>query len=402
GDHVRERHRHALRRVAAHLDERSVDEAGRGHHHVQDAVLGATDLCLADLDAGVPAVGGFDLGAALLRHLVEQRSGGRPGFGPRSLEELSEGLSRLGLERERQFAIRTVPGLEEAFGEAFRRLAGNRSGFGTVLRAGALRPLGPSLSPRAAARRTLELIRVCPPDEVLARFDAVQAAWPDSSMGLVHRAELLLWMGRHEEARAAFRGSLAINHHTRWGWIGQLANDSFLGDPEGALVVGEEGVRVMGGYGPSHFVYRGEALRRLGRLDEAKADLEYAVGLNPSRMGARLTLALLCSELGDAPGMRAQLGPLRAACAGMLATALEEEGLSTDVLWGAGGSAGDVGRVLLRGHEMMRGNRSSSCHTWFNSEGQLRVNETRGDGQDPFRERMDDRLNQAAAILSLE
>ena len=54
---------------------------------------------------------------------------------------------------------------------------------------------------------------------------------------VVHRAELLLWMGRYEEARAAFERSLELNRHTRWGWIGQLGNESFLGDPERALAL---------------------------------------------------------------------------------------------------------------------------------------------------------------------
>jgi tetratricopeptide (TPR) repeat protein len=369
----------------------------RGHAH---AVLGQSAEALADLDAGVPAVGGFDLGAALLRHLVEQRISPSPGFGRRSLSELAEGLARAGIPRERAYAIRTVSGLEEAFGHALRTLGGNRSGHGTVLgEDGRARALGPTLSPRSDARRALELIRIAGPESVLAEFTRVQARWPESSMGVVHRAELLLWMGRYEEARVAFEEALAINYFTRWGWIGQLANESFLGDPERALELGEEGVRVMGGYGPSHFVYRGEALLRLGRLGEARPDLEYAVQLGPSRMGARVTLAMLCAETGDDAGVAAHMPALRQACPSMLAVALEEEGAPSRLIWGDAPSAGALLPVLRRAHRMMRGNRSSSCHTWFSDAGTLRVNEDRGKDGDPFRERMHDRLEQAAAIL---
>ncbi len=365
----------------------------RGHAY---AVLGAHAEALADIDAGIPAIGGYDLGATLVRHLVEQRSSHR-GFGGHSLDEVGEGLIRLGISRERLPTLTSMPALEATFGEALRALAGNRSGFGTHLGADSPEALGPGLSPRADARRALELIRVCCPETVLAHFDRVESLWPHSSMGVVHRAELLLWLGRHEEARAAFERSLVLNRHTRWGWIGQLGNEAFLGDPERALALGEEGVRVMGGYGPSHYVYRGEALRRLGRRAEAREDLAYAVRLNPSRMGARLTLALLCAELGDTDTLAEHMPSLRASCGAMLATALEELDLPPNVVWGPV-DAEQLRPVLANAHKMMRGNRSSSCHTWFSGEGQLRINEARR--EDPFTARMNDRLDQAAAILA--
>lgn len=365
------------------------------------AILGESEAALVALDLGVPAVGGFDLGAALLRHLIEQRSSSSPlGFGPRSLEELSEGLSRLGIPREEAHAVRRLVDLEATFGVALQRLGGNRSGDSTVLGGSEARALGPSISPRSAARHTLELIRVCGPEAVLSRFAEVEEAWSDSSMGIVHRGELLMWLGRYEEAREAFQGTLTINPFTRWGWIGQLGSEAFLGDPEQALELGAEGVKVMGGYGPSHYVYRGEALRLLGQHDEARKDLEYAVRVGPSRLGARITLALICAEQGDDESMRAHLPALRRACAGMLATALEEEGEPASLVWGAEPSATQMRPVLSRAHRMMRGNRSSSCHTWFSGDGTLRLNEDGGAMSDPFRARMDDRLAQAAAILA--
>lgn len=368
----------------------------RAHAH---AVLGDHAAVLADVDAGLPAVGGFDLGGALLRHLVEQRAAEPTDHRIEALEEVREGLHRLGFSREELAAARTLAQLEGIFGEAFARLGGNRSGFGTRREAdGTLRPLGPTVSPRSDARRTLELIRVCPPERVLERFDEVQARWPESSMGVVHRGEVLLWMGRYDEAAEAFEESLRINRHTRWGWIGQLANDSLRGDPERALRLGEEGVRVMGGYGPSHFVYRAEACWRLGRRAEARADFVEALRIGPSRMGARLALALLAAEEGDTATVQRELPALRRACPGMLAAAVEERGLPPGLLWDGEPTASTVEPVLRTAYEWMRGNRSSSCHTWVAPGGQVRMNEDAGD-TDPFTRDRQDRVMQALAVL---
>lgn len=371
----------------------------RAHAH---AILGDHEAALADIDAGIPAVGGFDLGGVLLRHLVEQRKSAARGFGGRSLDELDEGLARLGIPRSESRTIASSAELTAVIERALSRLAGNRSGAGTVLHPrGEPTPLGPSLSPRSDARHALELIRVCPPADVFERFDAVQARWPESSMGAVHRAELSLWLGDYEQARVGFERSLAINRHTRWGWIGQLANESFLGNPERALELGEQGVRVMKGYGPSHYVYRGEALLRLGRVAEARHDLEYAVQVGPSRMGARISLALICAEQGDNEALTAHIARLRTACPGMLATALEELDAPTSVVWGDSTDCSALSPVLRRAHEMMRGNRSSSCHTWFNAAGVLRINEDSGDHAEAFRARRADRLAQARSMLGL-
>lgn len=368
----------------------------RAHAH---AILGDHAAVLADVDAGLPAVGGFDLGGALLRHLVEQRAAEPTEHRIEALEELREGLERLGFSRTELAAAGTLEQLEAVFGEAFVRLGGNRSGFGTRRREdGSLTPLGPTVSPRSDARRTLELIRVCGPERVLERFDAVQARWPRSSMGVVHRGEVLLWMGRYDEAAAAFEESLRINRHTRWGWIGQLANESFRGDPERALRLGEEGVRVMGGYGPSHFVYRAEASWRLGRRGAAREDFAEALRIGPSRMGARLALTLLAAEEGDSALVARELPALRRSCGPMLAAAAEERDAGPEAVWGGEASAEALEPILRTAYDWMRGNRSSSCHTWVAPNGRVRMNEDAGDA-DPFERDRGDRVMQALALL---
>ena len=64
-----------------------------------------------------------------------------------------------------------------------------------------------------------------------------------------------------------------------------------------ALRVCAEGVRVMGDTsGPAVFIYRGEVLRRMGRLEEARADLELAVRRSPRCLSATINLALISDE----------------------------------------------------------------------------------------------------------
>lgn len=355
--------------------------------------LGDEAGALADIDSGVLLSGGYVLGARLLRYLLEVRAARRPTVGgllkkalepfaplipsrggrrinAGILEELGPGLRAVGFDRAALDRLASRDGVEGVVPAVIARLGGDRT------------PSGPP-SPRARARRCLELIRSLPPEAVLERFATVNAELGPSSMGLVHQGELRLWMGDWDGALADFRGCLGLNRHTRWGWIGQLGTQSLGGDPEEALRVGAKGVEVMGGYGPSHYVYRAEALRRLGRLDEARADLEHAVEINPTRLGAWVTLALLTAEQGDDARFGAVIEHVVPRAAGLLARAAEELGVDLGVLWpdpGGHREHGALRPVLARAHAMMRGNRSSSCLTWFTGDGELRLTHRPRDG----------------------
>ena len=378
--------------------------------------LGDEAGALEDIDRGVLLSGGYVLGARLMRYLLEVRAARRstlggvvtrvleplapliPGRSARRinagiLEELGPGLRSLGLSGATLATLAERSGVERVLPDVIVRLGGDRS------------PRGPD-SPRAQARRTLELIRSAPPAAVLARFAALNDALGPSSMGVVHQGELRLWMGDWAGAIADFGEALRRNRHTRWGWIGQLGSEAVGGDPERALAVGARGVEVMGGYGPSHYVYRAEALWRLDRHAEARADLEEAVGLNPTRIGAWLTLAVVTAEQGDGARLTDVLEHLVPRVAPMLSMAAQATGTPLETIWRDDGSLGSDRAALLpvlrAARVMMRGNRSSSCLTWFAPDGSLRLtHRPRPSGNDPSRTGSDVRRRRAAQLLAL-
>ena len=394
---------------APHLGEARI---WRAEAHIR---LGDDAAALADLEEGVVQSGGYVLAARLLRYLLEVRADGVgavdgplqrvleplapliPSRGGRRvnagiLEELGPGLRELGFGDAELTQLTRASGVESVVPVILTRLGGDRS------------PRGPD-SPRAQARRTLELIRTMSPERALERFGRLDLA--GSSMGVVHRGELRLWMGDWEGAVADFEESLAMNRHTRWGWIGQLGARGLGGDPERALAVGAKGVAVMGGYGPSHYVYRAEAARLLGRVDAARADLELAVELNPTRLGAWVTLALLVAEQGDGARLQSLMAHLAPRAAGHLARAARETGTDLAMLWPDGGGVGAdpqaLRPLLTRAHAMMRGNRSSSCLTWFTSDGELRLtHRPRANApNDPSRIEASTRRRRAANLLDV-
>lgn len=245
--------------------------------------------------------------------------------------------------------------------QALGASGGNRSVQPTMMREGRLRRLTARLGPRLASRNALERVRFEHPGLVATRLEELSARFPRSSMPLVHRGELWLWRGRLDEAEADFRSALERVHATRFAWIGLTAVELLRGRLEAALEVSAEGVRVMHDTaGPAVFVYRGEVLRRLGRLDEAQADLEAAVAISPRRLAASMNLALVHHASGrhvEGAGLFAHVED----CApGLIADARREVGKAS--AWPA---------LLEHSLVMMHGNRSSSCPL-YESGGVLR------------------------------
>lgn len=235
-------------------------------------------------------------------------------------------------------------------------LCGNYGEQATWLVDGALHRL-PTVAregPRSASRNALELLRSQPLDEVLQVFDAVEQRYPRSSLPACHRAEAFLWAGRLDESQREFERAIALVRGTRFAWIGLTGIATLRGRLDEALRVCAEGVRVMGDTsGPAVFVYRGEALRRAGRLDEAREDLRLAVERTPRRLSATLNLALIDDDpaLQDVVFDRAP-----ALCADA------RDGLVEPT----------KRQVLERALELMRGNRSSSLITYW-AHGRMRL-----------------------------
>ncbi len=169
---------------------------------------------------------------------------------------------------------------------ALERLHGNRSSVATFIDRDALTLVPSVRDPRAESRRLLELCRLCPEETLLDELSALAQVFPRSGLPLAHRGELLLWLGRVAEAREDLARAISVVRGTRWAYIGLTMADILSGDPEKALETSAAGVQIMQNTeGPAVFVHRGEALRRLGRLDESAADLERSAQLHPRRVG---------------------------------------------------------------------------------------------------------------------
>ena len=341
---------------------------------------------LRDLEEGMRLCGGWCFAAALVHCVVTRRAargevapgspdryrltgaaGALPEAPPSgdgstpdgSLDTLGPGLRALLPELGDPTPwVRDDGAFEALARQALARLGGNRGPSPTRLASGRLHPVPPTASPRHEARRVLEQIRVAPPEVVLAAFDALEQRFPRSSMPVVHRGELLLWMGRYDEALDDFARCLRLDPFTRWGYIGRLAAESMLGRPRRALEACDEGVRALRSTGPSQHVYRAEALDQLGRYGEALDEYERALRLNPTRLGAWFGLALARGRAGDSAGRDALHQRLALHAPALLFEAAHE---------------GSVEDLLVAARARLRGNRSSSCITWFDRSDRLRL-----------------------------
>jgi tetratricopeptide (TPR) repeat protein len=258
------------------------------------------------------------------------------------------------------------PALAAFLERALARVGANRSvdllheRHGRFVRVEGLR------GPRWDSRRLLESIRVRAPERAVALIDDVIARYPESSLPICHRGELKLWIGDLAGARADLEATIEKNPFTRWAYIGLTTIETLEGRPDRALEVCEHGVRTMASTGPAVHVARGEALLALGRVEEARADLERAVSLHPSRLAAVLLLALLEGEHGRAESFETAWPLLVERAPGLVSDAAHELGVSLARDPGEPPPpAADRARVLRRAIALMRGNRSSSCISYF-------------------------------------
>jgi tetratricopeptide (TPR) repeat protein len=220
------------------------------------------------------------------------------------------------------------------------------------------------------ARRAQRTIERADAQLSLAAFDVAIGSYPASPLPYNDRGEVHLWLGNAARADADFLHALQVNPRVFWAFVGRAAACLLQGDASGALVRCEEAVRVTGCVGPTLFAYRGEALRLLGRMDDAIQDLEFACAEYPARVGAWLNLALARGARTEQDAVRNIAARLFFSAPVLLSDAARELSVSPradatapiDVLLGLFGHA--LG--------MMRGNRSSSCTTYFTREGAVR------------------------------
>src|SRR5262249_3379773 len=159
----------------------------------------------------------------------------------------------------------------------------------------------------------------------------------------------------------------------RWAWYGLACLDLLAGDAERSLATCALGIQVMDNTeGPAAYLYRGEAYRVLGRLDEAREQLGRSCALHPTRLSAWVNLALGHHAAGDGGAQHEVFRRLVHVAPWLVSEAARE--LGDDVFKAVmletypAATAADAGkgsevmdRVMRRALAMMRGNRSSGC-----------------------------------------
>ncbi len=174
-----------------------------------------------------------------------------------------------------------------------------------------------------------------------------------------------MWLGRVAEARQALEEALAIEPETRWAYIGLTMCDLLEGDPAKAYETSRAGVsRMHDTEGPAVHVHEGEALYRVGRLDEALASLERAIALHPSRLSARILRAMVHRAQGTPSEHEALFE--------------EAPGLFSDARRHA--KEDSIDALLESAIVLMRGNRASQLITYVTDAGDLRFVPTRDSG----------------------
>jgi tetratricopeptide (TPR) repeat protein len=307
---------------------------------------------------------------AMLRRLCGMREPARTDF--LSYYELNSALRALDADADAILARGERADVSALLRQVLAALRGNRNPNPTYYDAGrqALAPV-PVRSPRAASLRALGLIKTAPPDTVLQRLTAVMEEYPDSSLPRAYRAELQLWLGEYEAARCDLEAAIAQHAKTRWAYYGLASLANVEGNPSGALASCERSIEALGSEAPAIHVHRGEALRRLGRTDDAIRELRRACDLNRNRLSGHLNLALAGGDAGDAGAQAAGYRWLRAQAPGLVSDAGfglgirewdDDDALSVDAIRAL------LERMLL----MMRGNRASSITTWVSSDGFVR------------------------------
>lgn len=355
------------------------------------ALYEAVDL----VDRAILLAHGVALSPRMLRLLSTLRHGDHPEiFGANGAGEVRGALVALFPEAAPLLVVPRSEDLERLLSAALERLGGNRTVTQTVIaEGGRLERFRARRGPRATARRALELVRVLPEPELMRLFDEVIAEHPGSTLPLCHRGELYLWLGHYDEARADLERVIATFPFTRWAHIGLTALEMVLGRYPEALAACARGVEVMRSTGTSVYGHRGEVLRRMGALREARGDLEEAARLHPSRVSVELNLALLDGAGGNFSGQAARFAALFPRAFGLFDDAAVELGIEP-IYDARSAPPEEVRAILEQSLAMMKGNRSSSCATYLTREGRVRVIP-----RAPPKENREDELKRARRLL---
>ncbi len=351
----------------------------QGHVWLTEVYLrtGRFDQAHAQLHHGTMNSGGYLFVAWLLRFLIVGYERGLP---PEIIElnrteEFEDALRELVPgQAESALESRTMAELVAVVEAALAALRGNRSIQATHVVDGELVRLHARTGCRFESRWALQLLRVAEPSECVAQLDRVVGKYPGSSLPVCHRGELHLWLGDWPRARRDLEHALELVVGTRWAYMGLSTIDLVAGNHAEVLAINARGVQVMHGTeGPAIYVFRGEAKRKLGLLDEAIVELDKAVASHPARASATLNLALAFAAKREYEGLRELWRRLtREQAAGLMSDAAHELGLTIfgDRDWEP--EPERMVAVLEHALTMMGGNRSSGLMTYWTARGQLR------------------------------
>lgn len=357
----------------------------------------------AHLRQATMSCGGYLFVAWMLRFLLAAREDPAQFavISPNRTEEFEAVLVEVAGELgKRALESRTRADTVDAIELSLARMQTNRSIYATYLDDSGLHRLRARTGCRHASRWALQLVRVAAPETCFAELERLMDEYPQASLPVCHRGELHLWLGNYDQAKADLERAIAMVDGTRWAYIGLSTFGLLEGDPSASLAMNARGVAVMNSEGPAIYVYRGEAYRRLGQLDEACAELERADELHPARASAAINLALTYAAQDRWPEARELWLRLRDdQCPGLLSDAARELGI--EIVGNRGFEAPDeaIVAVLERSLSMMGGNRSSGLITYKTADDRLRfVSKWPHGGAKPH-DRDEQRLMQAEDLL---
>lgn len=302
--------------------------------------------------------------AKLLWVLVKNEIEAEPFPNTLAYDGLLEGqLAALGLEIATDKGHASGIELCAASEAGLARMAGNRTPFPSVVEDGRLRLLDVPPSPRHRVREIQHMSPWLGLACTAERLTAELARIGDHPIARCYAAEMDLWAGNYETARREFEAILAAAPRTTWAWIGLGASQVLLGDPTTGLNTLDEGVRVMGWRGATLPVYRGEALLRIGRLDEAAEELAEACTVHPSRVSAWTLRLVTAAARGRGDEQEQWFDHLERMAPALLADAARDAGI--EAWWPGRPSTATQLSLAERALSLMRGNRSSSCAFWL-------------------------------------
>ena len=329
---------------------------------------GDIDGAIADADRAMAASHDPLISAHIVRSLAMMRD---PEFSEDRLKyhdsaEWIGAVSAVFPEAAEHVAEGHMPNVIHWIDRVLVAMRGNRTTTPSFVTDGKLVPLRFAAGPRTASRALLNRVATAPTQTLLDALEALAREHPRSGLPRCHRGELLLWLGRWDEARADLERVIREHPRTRWAYVGLAQVDMHVERPDAALATIKRGIEVMdGGTTAAVLAARGEALLRSGLVREAIVDIESSTAAVPSRVSGWMNLALAYEAVGRTEEARTLADRVQRMAMPLL--------LDVGRTLGADPDAPASPAALQAALVAMRGCRSSGTTMWSIGESPLRV-----------------------------